>query len=115
MQFSELLLQPGLQWKGGKFLVDGSVLEGGGQILRNSIALASILKKSGNIVNIRGKRSKPGLRAQHATGLQLMSAMHSGTLIGAEVGKENGTARSGHAFLQTFLLPYWHCVIHRCP
>ena len=45
--------------------VDGSVGEGGGQILRTSLALSLCLDKSFHIVNLRANRKKPGLRRQH--------------------------------------------------
>ena len=45
--------------------IDGSVLEGGGQILRTSLALSALTGKPIRIFNIRAKRSNPGLQAQH--------------------------------------------------
>jgi RNA 3'-terminal phosphate cyclase (ATP) len=55
--------------------IDGSTLEGGGQILRISAALAAITGREVSIVKIRGGRSRPGLRAQHLEGVRLLSRM----------------------------------------
>ena len=45
--------------------IDGSILEGGGQILRISLALSILIDKNIIISNIRSKRSNPGLQNQH--------------------------------------------------
>ncbi|MEM4834190.1 MAG: RNA 3'-terminal phosphate cyclase, partial [Thermosphaera sp.] len=45
--------------------VDGSFGEGGGQILRYSLALSSLTMKPVRVYNIRARRSNPGLRPQH--------------------------------------------------
>jgi len=45
--------------------IDGSFGEGGGQILRTSLAMAGITGKRLQITNIRAKRDKPGLGKQH--------------------------------------------------
>ena len=45
--------------------IDGSILEGGGQILRISISLSYMLKIPIKIINIRKKRDNPGLQRQH--------------------------------------------------
>lgn len=48
-------------------IIDGSILEGGGQILRISISLAYLLSIPIKINNIRSKRDNPGLQRQHLT------------------------------------------------
>ena len=52
-------------------VVDGSRGEGGGQILRNAIAYATILQRGVRIYGVRAGRVNPGLRAQHLTGIRL--------------------------------------------
>lgn len=63
--------------------VDGSVGEGGGQIVRTSLALSSVLHRSVTISKIRYGRARPGLQAQHVTGAQLVAAICNATLRGA--------------------------------
>lgn len=48
-------------------IIDGSIGEGGGQILRTSLSLAAITGTEIQIEKIRAKRDKPGLKRQHLT------------------------------------------------
>ena len=45
--------------------LDGSYGEGGGQIVRNTLAFSTLTGKAFEINNIRKGRSKPGLKAQY--------------------------------------------------
>lgn len=48
--------------------IDGSMLEGGGQILRMALAFSVLKQIPVRVFNIRAGRSNPGLRAQHLKG-----------------------------------------------
>lgn len=47
--------------------IDGSYGEGGGQIIRTSLALSLVTGKPFRIYNVRARRAKPGLQRQHLT------------------------------------------------
>lgn len=68
-------------------IINGSYGEGGGQILRSSLALSLITGKPFRIDNIRARRKKPGLMRQHLTAVNaavdIGSAKVSGNVIGA--------------------------------
>ena len=67
-------------------VVDGSLMEGGGQILRTASVVAAVWDKRVRIVNIRGKRSRPGLRPQHLKGLEFIRDYCGGSMTGLSVG-----------------------------
>jgi len=50
--------------------IDGSSGEGGGQVLRTSLALALVTGKPFRMERIRANRSNPGLQRQHLTAVQ---------------------------------------------
>ena len=81
-------------------VVDGSFGEGGGQILRTAIGLATVLGKPIKIVNIRARRRNPGLQPQHLTAVRALAKLSSARVVGAEVGSmqlvfEPGEPRGG--------------------
>jgi RNA 3'-terminal phosphate cyclase (ATP) len=67
-------------------LIDGAQGEGGGQILRTSLALSAIHNQPIAIEHIRANRDKPGLRPQHLTGVTGMGKLCNATLEGAQKG-----------------------------
>lgn len=66
--------------------IDGSTLEGGGQIVRTAVALSAISKKPCRIFNIRKGRKKAGLMHQHLLGIQALSQLCNGELEGDYLG-----------------------------
>jgi len=76
--------------------IDGSIGEGGGQVIRSSLTLSSITGKDIHIKNIRAKRDNPGLRPQHLTAVNSVRKVCRGTLEGAEVGSKELTFKPGN-------------------
>jgi len=73
--------------------VDGGAKSGSGTIVRYSAALASLLGKEIKIQDIRAKRDKPGLRAQHLKVIQACQEMCYGVVDNAAVGSKEITYR----------------------
>lgn len=69
--------------------LDGSSGEGGGQILRTSLALSLITHKPFHLRNIRARRSRPGLQPQHLMSVQAAAAVGQGQLRGASLGSSD--------------------------
>ncbi|XP_055320835.1 RNA 3'-terminal phosphate cyclase isoform X2 [Sitodiplosis mosellana] len=67
-------------------LIDGSVMEGGGQILRMTIALSALLRKPVKITKIRAGRKKTGLAAQHLNGIDLAGDICRASVKGLSIG-----------------------------
>lgn len=102
--------------------IDGSKGEGGGQILRTSLAFGCIMQEPIRIYNIRKNRKNPGLATQHLSGLMAVARIcrgrvekgslgsqeiifYPGELEGGEFNFDMGTAGSISLFLQAILLP----------
>ncbi len=100
--------------------VDGTMGEGGGQILRTSLALSLCQTVPFRIVNIRGNRLRPGLMPQHLAAVRAAAEVGEATVEGAGLGSRElrfvpvgarpgryrfdiGTAGSTTLVLQTIL------------
>lgn len=66
--------------------IDGSFGEGGGQILRTSLALSALTGKPFRIYNIRAKRNNPGLRPQHLNAVKAVAELCNAEVSDIEVG-----------------------------
>jgi RNA 3'-terminal phosphate cyclase (ATP) len=66
--------------------IDGSMGEGGGQILRSSLALSLVTGRPLAIERIRAGRPKPGLLRQHLTAVRAAAAIGGATVTGDELG-----------------------------
>ena len=66
--------------------IDGSQGEGGGQVLRSSLALSLVTGKPFTIDRIRANRAKPGLARQHLTAVQAAAEVGGCDVSNAKVG-----------------------------
>jgi RNA 3'-terminal phosphate cyclase (ATP) len=102
--------------------IDGAFGEGGGQIIRSSLALSVVTGKPFRIFNVRARREKSGLRQQHLTAVNAAAEIGAAQVDGAGVGSQAftfvpgkvragdyvfriGTAGSTTLVLQTLLPP----------
>lgn len=105
-----------------RITLDGSAGEGGGQVLRTSLALSLLTATPFRIENIRAKRKQPGLLRQHLTAVHAGAEVGQASVEGAELGSAAltfvpktlrggdyafsiGTAGSTMLVLQTILVP----------
>lgn len=70
-------------------IIDGSMGEGGGQIFRTALAYAAVKRRPIKIINIRAKRSNPGLRPQHLSALRALARITNAEVRGDHVGSQN--------------------------
>ena len=102
--------------------IDGSIGEGGGQVLRTALALSIATGRPFRLENIRSKRPKPGLLRQHLTAVQAATAVGDAQVYGDALGSTAltfsprairpgdyrfavGTAGSATLVMQTVLPP----------
>lgn len=67
-------------------ILDGSMGEGGGQILRTALALSSVTGTPVRIGNVRAGRRRPGLARQHLTAVRGAAAVVGAALEGDALG-----------------------------
>jgi RNA 3'-terminal phosphate cyclase (ATP) len=80
--------------------LDGSIGEGGGQILRTSLGLSMVTGQPFRVQSIRARRSRPGLMRQHLCAVRAAAEVAGATLSGDEIGSKElvfqpNTVRSG--------------------
>jgi RNA 3'-terminal phosphate cyclase (ATP) len=102
--------------------INGSLGEGGGQVLRSSLTLSVMTGQEMHIVDVRARRRKPGLRPQHLTALQAAGEICNARIEGGKIDSQEitffpdkikagkyrfdiRTAGSTSLVLQTVLLP----------
>lgn len=73
--------------------LDGSILEGGGQLLRVAVALSAVTGKPIQVDNIRLRREKPGLRYQHLSAIKAVAELVDAEVAGLEIGSQSITFR----------------------
>jgi RNA 3'-terminal phosphate cyclase (ATP) len=75
--------------------IDGSQGEGGGQILRTSLALSLVTGQPFRMERIRARRQRPGLLKQHLTAVEAAKTVGCAEVIGASLGSQNLDFRPG--------------------
>ncbi|WP_303905516.1 RNA 3'-terminal phosphate cyclase [Thiohalomonas denitrificans] len=102
--------------------IDGTMGEGGGQVLRSSLALALLTGQPVRLTRIRARRDRPGLGFQHCMAVHAAARISRAQVDGDRVGSQDldfvpgpvvpgdyhfdiGTAGATSLVLQTVLLP----------
>jgi len=84
--------------------IDGSMGEGGGQVLRSSLALSLMTGTSFRMTNIRAGRARPGLMRQHLASVEAATQIGDADADGAEIGstslsfRPNGVCGGDYTF-----------------
>src|SRR5262245_35268775 len=75
--------------------IDGSLGEGGGQILRTSLALSLLTAKPFHLFNVRAGRPRPGLQPQHLMSVRAAATVGRANLQEASIGSTELTFEPG--------------------
>lgn len=78
--------------------IDGSIGEGGGQILRTALGLSLVTGEPFVIENIRAGRSKPGLLRQHLTAVEAAAKIGDAKVDGNVIGSQKLVFYPGEVF-----------------
>lgn len=76
-------------------VLDGSVGEGGGQVLRTALGLSLATGEPFRMHRIRHRRPNPGLRRQHLTAVKAACELGQATVEGASLGSQDLVFRPG--------------------
>lgn len=69
--------------------IDGAHGEGGGQLVRTAVAVSAVRCVPVRIINIRARRRKPGLAAQHVAAVRAVAALCDAQCEGVEAGSQS--------------------------
>lgn len=72
-------------------VIDGSTLEGGGQVVRSAVTLSAITGQPCRITNIRAGRKEPGLRSQHIAAVRAVAGLCGAVVSGCTAGSRELT------------------------
>src|SRR5436305_1872307 len=75
--------------------IDGSFGEGGGQVLRSSLALSLLTGRPFHLRNIRARRPKPGLQPQHLMSVRAAATVGQAQTRGASLHSSDLTFEPG--------------------
>ena len=78
-------------------LIDGSLGEGGGQILRTSLGLSCLTRTPFRLINIRKGRRRPGILPQHLTCIRALGNISRAVTDGAAIGSTEIIFRPGES------------------
>lgn len=82
--------------------IDGSLGEGGGQVIRSSLTLAVMTGQPVHITHIRARRAKPGLQPQHLMAVRAAAQVSGAEMEGAAIGSAELTFRPNGVYPGNF-------------